>query len=163
MLMAALSAVLLAAGVLTHYWDIWTHRTVRGISFLFVGIDALGDVFSLADADTASSHSSKASNSKKRKHHHHKSAVSSPEASDADTASQSSKRSKKSKRRHADADARAAANGGAKRRPSLSQPARDPRDITVRKMKKLQGEEEEDKPVVRTPSPVIDFDGLSRP
>ncbi|CRK41312.1 hypothetical protein BN1708_001716 [Verticillium longisporum] len=43
------------------------------------------------------------------------------------------------------------------------QPARDPRDITVRKMKKLQGEEEEDKPVVRTPSPVIDFDGLSRP
>ncbi|KAF3347168.1 hypothetical protein HYQ45_018574 [Verticillium longisporum] len=47
-LMAVLSAVLLAAGVLTHYWDIWTHRTVRGISFLFVGIDALGDVFSLA-------------------------------------------------------------------------------------------------------------------
>ncbi|CRK27154.1 hypothetical protein BN1723_018297, partial [Verticillium longisporum] len=46
-LMAVLSAVLLAAGVLTHYWDIWTHRTVRGISFLFVGIDALGDVFSL--------------------------------------------------------------------------------------------------------------------
>ncbi|KAF3347165.1 NADH dehydrogenase [ubiquinone] 1 alpha subcomplex assembly factor 3 [Verticillium dahliae VDG2] len=106
---------------------------------------------------------SEASKSKKRKHHHHKSAVSSPEASDADTASQSSKRSKKSKRRHADADARAAANGGAKRRPSLSQPARDPRDITVRKMKKLQEEEEEDKPVVRTPSPVIDFDGLSRP
>ncbi|KAM0283746.1 hypothetical protein ACHAQH_002335 [Verticillium albo-atrum] len=46
--MAVLSALLLAAGVLTHYWDIWTHRTVRGISFLFVGIDALGDVFSLA-------------------------------------------------------------------------------------------------------------------
>lgn len=47
-LMAVLSAALLAAGVLTHYWDIWVHRTVRGISFLFVGIDALGDVFSLA-------------------------------------------------------------------------------------------------------------------
>jgi hypothetical protein len=47
-LMAVLSAALLAAGVSTHYWDIWKHRTVRGISFIFVGIDALGDVFSLA-------------------------------------------------------------------------------------------------------------------
>ncbi|KAK4202311.1 PQ loop repeat-domain-containing protein [Triangularia verruculosa] len=47
-LMAVLSAVLLALGVLSHYVDIWKHRTVRGISFLFVGIDALGDVFSLA-------------------------------------------------------------------------------------------------------------------
>lgn len=46
-LMATLSAALLAAGVLCHYWDIWTHRTVRGISFLFVGIDAAGDLFSL--------------------------------------------------------------------------------------------------------------------
>ncbi|KAF5974726.1 integral membrane protein [Fusarium bulbicola] len=46
-LIASLSAALLAAGVLTHYWDIWKHRTVRGISFLFVAIDAAGDVFSL--------------------------------------------------------------------------------------------------------------------
>ena len=46
-LMAVLSAVLLAAGVLRHYWDIYLHRTVRGISFLFVGIDAAGDAFSL--------------------------------------------------------------------------------------------------------------------
>jgi len=46
-LMAVLAAVLLAAGVLRHYWDIYTHRTVRGISFLFVGIDAAGDLFSL--------------------------------------------------------------------------------------------------------------------
>jgi hypothetical protein len=46
--MAVLSAALLAAGVLRHYWDIWIHRTVRGISFIFVGIDALGDVFSMA-------------------------------------------------------------------------------------------------------------------
>lgn len=45
--MAVLSAVLLTAGVLRHYWDIYVHRTVRGISFLFVGIDAAGDVFSL--------------------------------------------------------------------------------------------------------------------
>lgn len=47
-LMAVLSAVLLAAGVLRHYWDIWVHQTVRGISFIFVGIDAAGDLFSLA-------------------------------------------------------------------------------------------------------------------
>jgi hypothetical protein len=46
-LMAILSAALLAAGVLRHYWDIWVHRTVRGVSFIFVGIDAAGDVFSL--------------------------------------------------------------------------------------------------------------------
>ena len=45
--MAILAAVLLAAGVLRHYWDIYTHRTVRGISFIFVGIDAAGDLFSL--------------------------------------------------------------------------------------------------------------------
>lgn len=46
-LMAVLSAVLLAAGVLRHYWDIYVHRTVRGISFIFVAIDAGGDLFSL--------------------------------------------------------------------------------------------------------------------
>ena len=45
--MAVLSAVLLAAGVLSHYWDIYKTRSVRGISFLFVGIDALGDLTSL--------------------------------------------------------------------------------------------------------------------
>lgn len=46
-LMAVLSAVFLAAGVLCHYWDIYRTRTVRGISFLFVGIDAAGDLTSL--------------------------------------------------------------------------------------------------------------------
>jgi hypothetical protein len=46
-LMAVASATLLAAGVLRHYVDVYIHRTVRGISFIFVGIDALGDVFSL--------------------------------------------------------------------------------------------------------------------
>lgn len=51
-LMAVLSACLLAAGVLTHYWDIYVHRTVRGISFLFVGIDAAGDLFSLVSIST---------------------------------------------------------------------------------------------------------------
>lgn len=46
-LMAVLSACLLCAGVLRHYWDIYKERTVRGISFLFVFIDALGDLTSL--------------------------------------------------------------------------------------------------------------------
>lgn len=46
-LMAVMAAGLLAAGVGRHYRDIWTHRTVRGISFIFVGIDAAGDLFSL--------------------------------------------------------------------------------------------------------------------
>jgi hypothetical protein len=46
-LMAVASASLLAAGVLRHYVDVYLYRTVRGISFIFVGIDALGDVFSL--------------------------------------------------------------------------------------------------------------------
>lgn len=46
-LMAVLSAVLLCAGVLRHYLDIYQERTVRGISFLFVGLDALGDLTSL--------------------------------------------------------------------------------------------------------------------
>lgn len=45
--MAVLSASFLCAGVLRHYWDIYKERTVRGISFIFVGIDAGGDLFSL--------------------------------------------------------------------------------------------------------------------
>ncbi|KAJ4503270.1 hypothetical protein HRR76_002749 [Exophiala dermatitidis] len=45
--MAVLSACFLCAGVLRHYWDIYTERTVRGISFIFVGIDAMGDLTSL--------------------------------------------------------------------------------------------------------------------
>jgi hypothetical protein len=45
--MAVLAAVLLSAGVLRHYWDIYKERTVRGISFIFVFIDALGDLTSL--------------------------------------------------------------------------------------------------------------------
>lgn len=46
-LMAVLAALFLALGVLRHYWDIYVHRTVRGISFIFCGIDALGDLTSL--------------------------------------------------------------------------------------------------------------------
>ena len=46
-LMGALSAFLLCAGVGRHYIDIWKERTVRGISFIFVAIDAMGDLTSL--------------------------------------------------------------------------------------------------------------------
>lgn len=46
-LMAVLSACFLCAGVLRHYWDIYKTRTVRGISFVFVAIDAGGDLTSL--------------------------------------------------------------------------------------------------------------------
>jgi len=45
--MAILSAVLLAAGVMRHYGDIYRTRSVRGLSLTFVGIDALGDLTSL--------------------------------------------------------------------------------------------------------------------
>ena len=45
--MATLSACFLCAGVLRHYWDIYKERTVRGISFIFIGIDAMGDLTSL--------------------------------------------------------------------------------------------------------------------
>jgi hypothetical protein len=53
--MGVLSAILLSAGVLCHYYDIYIHRTVRGISFIFVGIDAAGDIFSLASVCKLSS------------------------------------------------------------------------------------------------------------
>lgn len=56
--MGVVSTVLLSAGVLRHYWDIYVHRTVRGISFIFVGIDAAGDVFSLTSVCEYSSHAS---------------------------------------------------------------------------------------------------------
>lgn len=46
-LMAVLAALFLALGVLRHYLDIGIHRTVRGISFIFCGIDAMGDITGL--------------------------------------------------------------------------------------------------------------------
>ena len=45
-LMAAFAAALLALGVIEQYVAIWRNRSVEGISFLFCGIDALGDVTS---------------------------------------------------------------------------------------------------------------------
>ncbi|GAA5890939.1 hypothetical protein JCM6882_008861 [Rhodosporidiobolus microsporus] len=46
-LMAVLAAVLLCLGVGRHYVDVWQHHEVRGVSLLFVGIDAAGDLTSL--------------------------------------------------------------------------------------------------------------------
>lgn len=46
-LMAVLAAVLLALGVMEQYVAIWKTRSVEGISFLFCGIDAIGDVTSI--------------------------------------------------------------------------------------------------------------------
>jgi len=45
--MAILSALGLALGVLRHYYDIYQERTVRGISWGFVLLDAMGDLTSL--------------------------------------------------------------------------------------------------------------------
>jgi hypothetical protein len=56
--MGVISTLLLSAGVLRYYYDIYIHRTVRGISFIFVGIDAAGDVFSLISVCSFSSMSS---------------------------------------------------------------------------------------------------------
>jgi hypothetical protein len=46
MLMAVLSALLLALGVIKPYVDIYQHRIVLGISFIFVNTDKAGDLFS---------------------------------------------------------------------------------------------------------------------
>jgi len=46
-LMAVLAALFLALGVLEQYLAVYKSRSVRGISFLFCGIDALGDVTSI--------------------------------------------------------------------------------------------------------------------
>jgi uncharacterized YccA/Bax inhibitor family protein len=45
--MAILAAIGLGLGVLRHYWDIYTHMSVRGISWGFVLLDAAGDLSSL--------------------------------------------------------------------------------------------------------------------
>lgn len=46
-LMAVLAAVLLTLGVLRYYWEIYKSASVRGISYLFVLIDAGGDLVSI--------------------------------------------------------------------------------------------------------------------
>lgn len=46
-LMAVLAAVLLSLGVLRHYVEIFKARSVQGISFLFVSLDAAGDLVSI--------------------------------------------------------------------------------------------------------------------
>ena len=46
-LMSALAATLLVAGVAEQYVAIYKNKSVEGISFLFCGLDALGDITSL--------------------------------------------------------------------------------------------------------------------
>lgn len=46
-LMAVLATLLLALGVMEQYIAIWKNRSVEGISFLFCGLDALGDMTSI--------------------------------------------------------------------------------------------------------------------
>lgn len=46
-LMAVLAAVLLMLGVLMYYWEIYKSKSVEGISFMFVTIDAGGDLVSI--------------------------------------------------------------------------------------------------------------------
>lgn len=46
-LMAVLAAVMLCAGVLRYYWEIYQSRDTKGISFLFVFIDYGGDLVSI--------------------------------------------------------------------------------------------------------------------
>lgn len=47
LLMGALAGLLLALGVLEQYVAVYKNRSVEGISFLFCGIDALGDITSI--------------------------------------------------------------------------------------------------------------------
>ena len=49
------------------------------------------------------------------------------------------------------------------RKNSLSKAARDPRDEPEKKARKKRKKTEAAEPETRSPSPVIDFDGLSRP
>lgn len=46
-LMAVLAAILLTLGVVRYYWEIYKSVSVRGISYLFVLIDASGDLVSI--------------------------------------------------------------------------------------------------------------------
>lgn len=46
-LMAVLAAIMLCAGVLRYYWEIYQSRDTKGISFLFVFIDYGGDLVSI--------------------------------------------------------------------------------------------------------------------
>ncbi|KAF9877245.1 hypothetical protein CkaCkLH20_05511 [Colletotrichum karsti] len=100
--------------------------------------------------------------SKKHRNNNHNGSSASTDGSDAETASQtSSKRGTKDKKRKADGEV----NGHTRkaRRESLSRPARDPRDTTSPKSKKKKKKSKPEGTVTRSPSPVIDFDGLSRP
>ncbi|KAK6212207.1 GTP cyclohydrolase 1 [Colletotrichum tabaci] len=107
--------------------------------------------------------------SERKSHKHRKSQLNghsgSSDLSEAETASQSSsKRDSSKKRKGTDDDARVNGHPAKKtRRPSLTQPARDPRDTFTTKPAKKKSKAKTEGTMTRSPSPVIDFDGLSRP
>ncbi|KAH7369157.1 GTP cyclohydrolase I [Plectosphaerella cucumerina] len=103
-----------------------------------------------SDAESASQGSRRSSKDKKRSRR--ETAASSGEESDVPELKKISKK----KRKHT------AGPNGSGRRPSLSLPARDPRDSgAVVKASKLEAVA--DGKETRSPSPMVDFDGLSRP
>lgn len=107
--------------------------------------------------------------------------------SDAETTSQGSRRSSKDKKKRRRDEAVAAVSGdeegdvgelkkiskkkrkhssgpnGSGRRPSLSLPARDPRDSGAVVKAAPKAVNDDDGKETRSPSPMVDFDGLSRP
>lgn len=113
-----------------------------------------------------------ASSAETKKQAHESAASSSTGVSDIDDAVNGSslvpqegdKKSKKKKRKMRSKDGGADEHDGskslAKRRNSLHKAARDPRDEPEGKLRKKPKVEES---ITRSPSPVIDFDGLSRP
>lgn len=87
----------------------------------------------------------------------------SPHEGSRQTTDRDERRAHKKKRRRAKEGAVSEVNGGSesrKRKNSLSKAARDPRDEPERRKKKKAKAEGTE---TRSPSPVIDFDGLSRP
>lgn len=122
-------------------------------------------------------------NKRKRKHNGHSDTNGSNVSSDADSASVASQSNKKGsrKRKHREEQRRhvsdaqesshdtTTVNGTdvstalANRRPSLTQPARDPRDITTTPTKRPRVNANADSSKSEGIGPYIDFDGLSRP
>ncbi|KAK6855682.1 GTP cyclohydrolase [Apiospora arundinis] len=120
-----------------------------------------------------------AETSSDKKLEEHSSGNSAVSPSDADDSTQGKKSSRKSRHKKRKNDS-TTANGtvenseqhahAGKRKNSLSQAARDPRDEPEGKKKKKRRKESKDGskaieevPFTRSPTPVIDFDGLSRP
>lgn len=104
---------------------------------------------SSSDAETASQTSKRSSKDKKKRRRRNKETNSSQDESEVGELKKIPKKKRK----------QSGGPNGSRRRPSLSLPPRDPRDLNglVAAKPKKDGKE------TRSPSPMIDFDGLSRP